>query len=275
MTLTSAPQRASAPKRGSDRVPLVLQMSNADCGPMALREVSFTIEPGHRVAIVGSTAAGKTTLAMILLGLYEPTSGSVVYGVPDADVRLLRAQIGAVLQEPVLFSGSLRDNITMGDADVDEAALATALRVACLDDDVARMPLGLDTRVSERGGGLSGGRRQRLAIARAVARHPPATRRPPHPDRLPPARRPGRRTTPSGRRTVRLPHRRPGRRRVPGESGRAHLEQPARRPHLRRRGPRRRPGHRGDGGRHVTTGSAGRRHSSRQLRRPSLWTARR
>ncbi|MFI9550579.1 peptidase domain-containing ABC transporter [Nonomuraea endophytica] len=143
-----------------------------DYGPMALREVSFTIEPGHRVAIVGSTAAGKTTLAMILLGLYEPTSGSVVYGVPDADVRLLRAQIGAVLQEPVLFSGSLRDNITMGDADVDEAALATALRVACLDDDVARMPLGLDTRVSERGGGLSGGQRQRLAIARAVARHP-------------------------------------------------------------------------------------------------------
>ncbi|MFI6503975.1 peptidase domain-containing ABC transporter [Nonomuraea typhae] len=143
-----------------------------DYGPMALRDVAFTIEPGQRVAIVGSTAAGKTTLAMLLLGLYEPTSGRIVYGDPGADVRLLRAQVGAVLQEPVLFSGSLRDNITMGDADIDDRALATALRVACLDEDVARMPLGVGTRVSERGGGLSGGQRQRLAIARAVARRP-------------------------------------------------------------------------------------------------------
>lgn len=143
-----------------------------DYGPPALRDVTFTIEPGQRVAIVGSTAAGKTTLAMVLLGLYEPTAGRIVYGTPDADPRLLRSQVGAVLQESVLFSGTLRDNITLGDEDVDDEALAAALRVACLDEEVARMPLGLDTRLSERGGGLSGGQRQRLAIARAVARRP-------------------------------------------------------------------------------------------------------
>lgn len=143
-----------------------------DYSPPALREVSCTIEPGQRVAIVGSTAAGKTTLAMLLLGLYQPTQGRIVYGTPDADSRLLRNEVGAVLQDPVLFSGSLRENITLGDDDIDDATLTDALRIACLDEDVARMPLGLDTRLSERGSGLSGGQRQRLAIARAIARRP-------------------------------------------------------------------------------------------------------
>lgn len=143
-----------------------------DYSPAALTNVTFTIEPGQRVAIVGSTAAGKTTLAMVVLGLYEPTDGRVVYGTPEADHRLLRNQVGAVLQEPVLFSGNLRDNLTLGDSDIDDEALARALWIACLDDDVARMPLGLETRLSERGGGLSGGQRQRLAIARAMARKP-------------------------------------------------------------------------------------------------------
>jgi ATP-binding cassette, subfamily B, bacterial len=168
------PQTSSAGPPALDRPISVEQVGFRydDYSPPALRDLSFTIEPGQRVAIVGSTAAGKTTLAMLLLGLYEPTQGRIVYGRPDADPRLLRNKVGAVLQDPVLFSGSLRENISLGDDEIDDAALTAALRVACLDEDVARMPLGLDTRLSERGSGLSGGQRQRLAIARAVARRP-------------------------------------------------------------------------------------------------------
>jgi ATP-binding cassette subfamily B protein len=143
--------------------------------PQVLHSVSVQVEPGQRVAIVGSTGSGKTTLGMLLLGLYTPTAGQISFdGVPlDAlDLRALRSQLGVVLQEPFVFGGTIRDNITLHDPALSDDEVETAARLACLHDEIAAMPNGYGTQLAERGTGLSGGQRQRLALARALARHP-------------------------------------------------------------------------------------------------------
>ena len=111
----------------------------------------------------------------LLLGLYRPQQGTVrADGVPleELDLDHLRGQIGAVLQESVLFPGSLRDNLTLGRPDAGDAEIGAALRAASADDVVAKLPDGLDTVLGDGGSGLSGGERQRLAIARAVLTRP-------------------------------------------------------------------------------------------------------
>jgi ATP-binding cassette subfamily B protein len=139
-----------------------------------LDKVSVAIRPGQRVAIVGATGSGKTTLGMLLLGLYRPTAGRIRFdGVPveSFDPRQLRRQIGAVLQEPFVFSGSILDNITVYD-DIPVADIERAARLACLHDEIMAMPNRYATQLAQRGTGLSGGQRQRLALARAVVRKP-------------------------------------------------------------------------------------------------------
>jgi ATP-binding cassette subfamily B protein len=143
--------------------------------PWVLRNVSLTVEPGQTVALVGRTGSGKSTLAQLLLGLLAPTEGEIRYdGVPmsQLDLRTLRRQCGVVLQEPTLFSGSLRDNIALHDPEVPLEEVVAAARLAAIHDDIQQMPMGYSTRVAEGGAGLSGGQRQRLALARALAQRP-------------------------------------------------------------------------------------------------------
>ncbi len=140
-----------------------------------LRNVSFSIEPGQKTALVGRTGSGKSTLAMLLLGLYEPTEGDIlVDGVSlrTLDYRAVRSQFGVVLQEPFLFSGSLRQNIAFGQPDLEFDAVVKAAQMAEIGGEIEQMPMAYETRIAEGGTGLSGGQRQRVSLARALARKP-------------------------------------------------------------------------------------------------------
>jgi ATP-binding cassette, subfamily B, bacterial len=140
-----------------------------------LRDASFTIAAGEFVAIVGESGAGKSTLSNLLLRLYEPASGRVrIDGIDVRDVTIasLRSQVGVVLQDTILFAGTIRDNLSLGITTTD-SAIDAALRLANAHDFVYAMPNGLDAVVGERGVTLSNGQRQRLAIARAVLRDTP------------------------------------------------------------------------------------------------------
>jgi ABC-type multidrug transport system fused ATPase/permease subunit len=144
--------------------------------PLALDKVSFTIQHGQSIGIVGPTGAGKSTLVDVLLGLLTPTTGRVVIdGEPlEGRERAWQRQIGYVSQDIFLLDDSLRRNIAFGipDAGIDEARLARAVSQARLDEVVAAMPAKLDTLVGENGIRLSGGQRQRVAIARALYHDP-------------------------------------------------------------------------------------------------------
>jgi ABC-type bacteriocin/lantibiotic exporter with double-glycine peptidase domain len=143
--------------------------------PLVLRDISLTIEPGQKVALVGQTGSGKSTLALLLLGLYRPTHGDIFFdGIPlhKFNYRALRGQMGVVLQEPFLFSGSIIENINLGSSPSALEKLIEAARLAGIHDDILQMPMGYETLLSERGTTLSGGQRQRLAIARALAHDP-------------------------------------------------------------------------------------------------------
>lgn len=140
-----------------------------------LHDVSVTIEPGQKVALVGRSGSGKSTLAKLLLGLYEPTHGKVRFdgiALQELDRHSLRRQVGAVLQEPVLFSGSIRQNIAFNDPNICHEQVVEAARLAGIHDEIVSLPMGYDTWLAEGGGGLSGGQRQRLALARALVHRP-------------------------------------------------------------------------------------------------------
>lgn len=147
-------------------------------GPMAppvIQDVSVRVEPGQLVAIVGPSGAGKSTLASLLLGLYLPTSGRVLYDGKDLgalDLQSVRSQMGIVLQEPSFFGTTVRANIALSDPSVSLEAVMEAARRAELHDDIMALPLQYDTPLADRGLSLSGGQRQRLALARALLREP-------------------------------------------------------------------------------------------------------
>ncbi|NRD61106.1 ABC transporter ATP-binding protein [Corallococcus exiguus] len=144
-------------------------------GREALKGVDLTIPAGARVALVGPSGAGKTTLFSVLLGFLPPSGGEVKWdGVPLSSLKAssVRAQMAWVPQEPVLFSGTVRHNLRLGQPDATDDALWEALRLAHAEDFVRALPGGLDEPVGERGSRLSGGQRQRLALARAFLRRP-------------------------------------------------------------------------------------------------------
>ncbi len=144
-------------------------------GPKVLDNISLTVYPGQKVAIVGRTGSGKSTLAKLLLGLYQPTEGEILYdGVPlhAMNLQTVRSQWGTVLQDSFLFNSSLRDNISFHNPGLPLREIRAASKIAEIDSDIIQMPMGYETRVDEGGRGLSGGQRQRLAIARAIAPKP-------------------------------------------------------------------------------------------------------
>ena len=139
--------------------------------PTILRDLSFSIRPGEYVALVGRSGCGKSTILRLLLGFETPDEGTIFYGsynVQNVDVRSLRQHIGTVLQDGKLFMGDMASNITLSTpgATIDDAWAAA--EVAGIADDIRKMPQGMQTLVSEGSGGVSGGQRQRLLIARAV-----------------------------------------------------------------------------------------------------------
>jgi ABC-type multidrug transport system fused ATPase/permease subunit len=141
-----------------------------------LKDVNFTVEPGQLIGIVGPTGGGKSTIVSLIPRLYDPLGGTIE--VDGVDVRKykidgLRNQIGYVLQETVLFAGTIRDNIAYGKAGATEAEILEAAKLADADEFIQKMPHGYDTLVGERGATLSGGQRQRIGIARAIIRNNP------------------------------------------------------------------------------------------------------
>jgi ATP-binding cassette subfamily C protein LapB len=142
----------------------------------SLRNLSFSIKPGEKVAILGRIGSGKTTLEKLILGLYLPTHGAVLVDGIDLrqlDPAELRRQIGYVQQDVMLFYGSLRDNIILGAPLADDAAIVKAAEIGGILSLVNQHPKGFDMLVGERGESLSGGQRQGVAIARAVINDPP------------------------------------------------------------------------------------------------------
>lgn len=142
----------------------------------ALNHVSFTIEPGEHVGVIGAVGSGKTTLERLLLNLYQPDSGSVMLDATDVrqiDPGDLRRSVGAVQQSPYLFYGSVRENITMGHETAPERSVLRAAEMAGVMEFLRDSQAGLDTPVGERGDSLSGGQRQSVAIARALLYDPP------------------------------------------------------------------------------------------------------
>ena len=146
-----------------------------DNGQPVLHGLSLDIAAGEVVALAGPSGGGKTTIASLVLRLYEATAGAVqVDGVDVRRIRMdsLRAHIGVVPQEPILFAGTIRENIAYGKPEASEEQIMAAARAAHVDDFVATLDGGYDTAVGERGQKLSGGQRQRVAIARALLRDP-------------------------------------------------------------------------------------------------------
>ena len=144
-------------------------------GPLILDDLSLKIEPGEYVGIVGKSGCGKSTLMRLLLGFEKPLTGGIYYDNYDlakVDKASLRRKIGCCLQSGSLFTGDLFHNITITAPWATHDDAWEALRMACLEEDVRQMPMGLHTVVSEGGGGFSGGQKQRILIARALISKP-------------------------------------------------------------------------------------------------------
>ncbi len=144
-------------------------------GLVALKDISFAVAPGEKVAIVGPTGAGKSTLIRLLLGLYRPQQGAIHYDGRTADalgLTRLRREIGVVLQDSFILSGTLRENIALQQPGMPISQVVAAAKLAAIHDEIEKLPMGYESRVGEGGSGLSGGQRQRIALARALATQP-------------------------------------------------------------------------------------------------------
>ena len=143
---------------------------------LVLRDISFSILPGQTIGLVGATGGGKSTILSLLPRFYDPSAGRILMDgvdIRDYSVAALRRQIAFVLQDTVLFWGTVRDNIAYGRASATEDEIVQAAKVANAHDFIMAMPHGYDTPVGERGTTLSGGQRQRIGIARAIVRNSP------------------------------------------------------------------------------------------------------
>jgi ATP-binding cassette subfamily C protein LapB len=140
-----------------------------------LKDVSFSIEPGERVALLGRVGSGKSTIARLVLGLYPPEDGLILIDGSDIrqlDPTALRLRIGAAMQESVLLTGSVRENILLGRPGLDDEDMIRAATISGTHQFMGQIANGYDLRLADRGEGLSGGQRQSISIARAIAARP-------------------------------------------------------------------------------------------------------
>ena len=177
--LDTAPEQTRAVRPAHQlRGDILLDRVTFAYGPMlpaAVDDVSVHVARGEFIAIVGPSGAGKSTLAQLLLGLHPPSQGRVLYDGVDLrelDLRALRRQLGVVLQQHDLFGATIRANIAMTDPSAPLERVVAAAKLADIHDDIARMPLGYNTPLFDRGASISGGQRQRLALARALVGAP-------------------------------------------------------------------------------------------------------
>lgn len=147
-----------------------------DKNKTVLNNVNLTIQKGQKIAFVGNSGGGKTTLVNLLPRFYELTQGEILIdgkNIKDVTLKSLREQIAVVFQDNFLFAGTIRDNILLGKENATDTEINQALKSACLDEFIATLPNGLDTSIGERGVLLSGGQKQRVAIARAFLKNAP------------------------------------------------------------------------------------------------------
>jgi ATP-binding cassette, subfamily B, bacterial HlyB/CyaB len=148
---------------------------NKDADANILENITFDVKPGQTIALVGRSGSGKTTLSKLILGLYQPTSGSIEIDGKDLttiSLHSLRSQVGVVDQDTFLFSGTVKHNITLAKPGADRAEIQRAAELAGAHEFISKMPMGYDTEIGEGGGMLSGGQRQRIAISRALLNNP-------------------------------------------------------------------------------------------------------
>ena len=172
------PERADAIDPGQVKGAIAFEhvaFGYTDDAPV-LKDVSFTIAPGQVVGVVGPTGSGKSTVLSLIPRFYDPSAGRVLIDGKDVNtfkLAALRSQVGFVLQETVLFRGTIRENIAYGRPGATDEEIIAAAKLANADEFITRMPHGYDSVVGERGDTLSGGQRQRIGIARAVIRNSP------------------------------------------------------------------------------------------------------
>jgi ATP-binding cassette, subfamily B, bacterial len=143
--------------------------------PVVVKDVSLEVQPGQQLGIVGRTGSGKSTLAHLLLGMYPPTSGRILFDGSDLaelELQSVRRQIGIVTQRPYLFGATIRQNIALSNPAMPYEAVVDAAKLACIHDEIAAMPMGYETPLVDGGASLSGGQQQRVALARALAQRP-------------------------------------------------------------------------------------------------------
>ena len=141
----------------------------------ALYNISFSIKSGETIGVIGGTGSGKSTLISLISRLYDPVKGEVLVGgrnVKDYDLTALRSAVSVVLQQNILFSGSILDNLRWGNPEATEEACREACRLACADEFIDQMPEGYETHIGQGGTNVSGGQKQRLCIARALLKRP-------------------------------------------------------------------------------------------------------
>ena len=175
---TIIPQKPDARDPGKFRGEIVFEhvAFAYDPGAPVLRDINLTIKPGQRIGVCGPTGGGKSTVLSLIPRFYDPTAGRVLVDgvdVTDYKLDLHRAQIGFVLQDTVLFAGTIRDNIAYGRLNATPEEIVAAAKMANAHEFISQMPHGYDSLVGERGLTLSGGQRQRIGIARAVVRNSP------------------------------------------------------------------------------------------------------
>jgi ATP-binding cassette subfamily B protein len=143
--------------------------------PPVLKNINLIVEPHTFLGIAGQSGSGKSTLVKLLPRLYSPTSGRVLidgYDIDKVELYSLRRQIGIVPQDPLLFSGTVSENIALTQPEASSEEIVRAARIACAHDFIMELPAGYSTAVGERGANLSGGQRQRIAIARTLLSNP-------------------------------------------------------------------------------------------------------
>lgn len=174
------PEKDAVPFNDLKHLKASLELRNVsfrygDGEPWVLEKASFKVEAGQSVAVIGPSGAGKTTLMKIMLGILQPQEGEVLYGgVPVKQLGLanVRRRIGTVMQDDVLLTGSIADNISFFDVEIDQNRVEACAKLANVHADIARMPMGYHTLVGDLGSGLSGGQKQRILLARALYKHP-------------------------------------------------------------------------------------------------------